>query len=109
MRAGRGRALSYLSRIDLRGYPLGSYQDRMLLAVQGEWRWRFAERFVLAAFAGIGQVAPDVEEFSAQHWLPSLGAGLRYTIAPENKIGLRFDAAVGRDDYAFYFSVGEAF
>jgi outer membrane protein assembly factor BamA len=102
--------LGYLGAgADLRGYTIGRYQDLFLLAAQAEWRWRFAERWVAVGFAGLGEVAPDVDELSGDDLLPSLGLGLRYTIAPENKISLRFDAAAGKDDYAFYFGVGEAF
>lgn len=94
---------------DLRGYPVGQYQDRLLLAVQGEWRWRFMERWVATGFAGIGKVAGDFDELEDEHSLPSAGVGLRFTIAPENKLGMRFDIAFTKDDYAYYFGVGEAF
>lgn len=103
-------ALSYFgSKSDLRGYTVGIYQDRMLLAGQAELRWKFLDRWAAVGFAGLGEVAPELKEFSGDDLLPSLGIGLRFTVAPENGINLRLDAAAGKDDYAFYFGVGEAF
>ncbi len=103
-------ALSYFgSGADLRGYTLGTYQDRMLLAGQAEIRWKFLPLWGLVGFAGIGQVAPDLDEFHGDDLLPSIGGGIRFTVAPENGINLRLDFAAGKDDYAFYFGVGEAF
>jgi hypothetical protein len=45
-------------------------------------------------------VAPEIDQFSKL--LPSAGTGLRYVIAKENNISLRFDAAWGRDEHTFY-------
>jgi hypothetical protein len=81
----------------------------MLLAGQVEYRHWFTERFGAVAFGGVGAVAPQVHEFNVNELLPSIGAGLRYTIAEENNVNLRLDFAYGRDDYAIYFGVGEAY
>jgi hypothetical protein len=54
-------------------------------------------------------VAPGFDDLSGDDLLPSLGLGLRFTLAPENKVSLRVDAAAGKDDYAFYLGVAEAF
>ncbi len=41
--------------------------------------------------------------------LPSIGVGLRWVVAPQNDISLRFDIARGRDETIWYVGVGEAF
>jgi len=98
---------SFGSGADLRGYTPGRYRDKMMLAVQAEYRWRITERFGVVAFGGGGGVAPEIGQFDKL--LPSIGAGLRYVIAKENNISLRFDVAWGRDEHTFYFGIGEAF
>ena len=94
---------------DLRGYAGGRYRDRMMLAAQAEYRLELPKRFGLAAFAGVGEVAPALDEFNTRNLLPSGGFGLRYTLAKRNHINLRLDFAWGKGSNGFYFSVGEAF
>jgi len=98
---------SFGSGADLRGYTPGRYRDKMMFAVQAEYRWRFTQRFGLVAFGGVGSVAPDLSHF--EQVLPSLGAGLRYVVAKKNQVSLRFDVAWGRDEHTFYLGIGEAF
>ena len=42
---------------DLRGYPSGRYRDRMMYALQAEYRWQFNDWWVFSGFAGVGEVA----------------------------------------------------
>jgi Omp85 superfamily domain len=98
---------SFGSGADLRGYTPGRYRDKLMFAVQAEYRWRFTERFGLVAFGGVGSVAPEIGQFDKL--LPSAGTGLRYLLAKENNVSLRFDAAWGRDEHTFYVGIGEAF
>jgi hypothetical protein len=37
------------------------------------------------------------------------GAGIRYMVAPEQRVALRLDVAKGQDQTMVYISVGEAF
>ncbi|MEN8151408.1 MAG: BamA/TamA family outer membrane protein [Planctomycetota bacterium] len=103
-------ALSQMGKkSDLRGYNAGQYRDRMLLAGQVEGRHFFADDFGAVVFAGAGEVSAEMTHWEGDEILPSLGAGLRYTIAPENKVNFRFDVAWGAEGWTFYFGVGEAF
>ena len=88
---------------DLRGYEMGSYRDRFLLAVQAEYRHRFTQRIGAAVFGGAGSVALDFDGWEKTPW--SVGAGFRcvYTIS------LRVDVAQGRDETVYYVGIGEAF
>lgn len=98
---------SFGAKGDLRGYTPGRYRDKMMLAAQAEYRWRITQRFGVVAFAGLGGVAPELGEFDTL--LPSGGVGARYLIAKQNNVSLRFDAAWGKNEHAFYFGIGEAF
>lgn len=95
------------SGADLRGYDTGTYRDRFLVAGQVELRYRVKPRIGLAAFAGIGTVAPKFGQWGKS--LPSVGGGIRWVIAPKNNMSLRFDIARGKDDTEFYVGLGEAF
>jgi outer membrane protein assembly factor BamA len=94
---------------DLRGYEIGRYRDRAMVAVQGEYRFPLAGRFGAVAFAGTGKVAPAFDQMSAQPYLPSLGAGLRWLASARARVNLSVDVAKGRDGTSAYVYVKEAF
>jgi hypothetical protein len=101
-------ALSSLGQgCDIRGYTPGRYRDNALLAAQCEYRRRLATRWYAVAFGGLGAVGPTVREIGQA--LPAGGIGVRFVLAEENHVAMRFDAAWGKDDSAIYLSVGEAF
>lgn len=94
---------------DLRGYEAGRYRDRLMLSTQVEYRLKLPKRFGLAAFFGVGEVAPTVGKFNADNLLPAGGVGLRFVAAKKNHINLRFDYGIGKDGGGFYMGVAEAF
>jgi len=94
---------------DLRGYPLGQYRDRAMLAGQVEWRSELWWRFGAAAFIGGGEVAPDFDRFTLKKILPGGGVGLRFTLATQNHVNLRIDYAWGKNSSALYMGIIEAF
>jgi len=102
----------YGVRNNLRGYEAGKYRGKNMVAAQAEYRWRFHGRWGMVAFAGVGSVwggSMGTKTFE-RNLLPSAGAGLRYMIAPEKKINIRLDFALGVDgNQGLYFGVGEAF
>jgi outer membrane translocation and assembly module TamA len=93
---------------DLRGYPSGRYRDRMMYALQSEYRWQVNDQWIATGFAGFGEVAADMSDFG-ENFLPAAGVGLRYVLSQKHRVGLSFDVAVGDDGAEFYFGVGEAF
>jgi outer membrane protein assembly factor BamA len=93
---------------DLRGYN-GEYRDHVLFATQAELRQELPARFGVVGFAGIGTVARTYADLPTVGFHPSLGAGLRYQVAPANRINAAFDAAWGDLGWAWYLSAGEAF
>jgi len=93
---------------DLRGYPSGRYRDRMMYAMQAEYRWQFKDRWILTGFAGFGEVADSFSNFG-ENILPAGGVGARYVLSKKHRVSLSADIAVGNDGAEFYFGVGEAF
>ena len=93
---------------DLRGYESGRYRDRMMYAVQGEYRWQPYDRWIFTGFAGVGEVAPSYSEFF-NNFLPAAGVGTRFVLSPKHKLNLSLDVAVGKHGAEFYFGIGEAF
>jgi hypothetical protein len=61
------------------------------------------------AFAGLGDVSPQLSTFRLNELKYSLGAGLRYAVLPEENLNVRFDFAVGKDTQNFYINISEAF
>jgi hypothetical protein len=99
----------FASARDLRGYPGGQYRDLARLAGQIEWRSEIWWRLGGVIFAGAGEVAPDLSSLAISKALPSIGTGIRFTLAPKNHVNLRVDYAWGKNSSALYLSVAEAF
>lgn len=94
---------------DLRGYTQGEYRGDNLVAVQGEYRWNVWKRMGLVGFAGFASVWTSGVENSEALFLPSIGAGYRFTAIEKNHFNVGIDAAVGKGDWGIYFRIGEAF
>lgn len=93
---------------DLRGYPSGRFRDRMMYALQGEYRWQFNNRWIFTGFAGFGEVAPDFDSFG-EDVLPAVGVGARFVVSDKHRVALSFDVATGQEGTEYYFGVGESF
>lgn len=93
---------------DLRGYPSGRYRDRMMYAMQSEYRWQYNDRWIFTGFAGFGEVADSFSNFG-KNFLPAGGIGARFVLSAKHRVSLSADVAVGDDGAEFYFGVGESF
>ncbi|MBU0743589.1 BamA/TamA family outer membrane protein [bacterium] len=93
----------------LRGYFGGRYRDRNLLACQAEWRAHLWRRFGAVTFAGLGQVARDLDGFGLDGFHAAGGCGLRFVLNAEEGLNLRADMGFGKESSGFYLSLGEAF
>lgn len=93
----------------LRGIYEGRFRDKSSLVTQAEYRFPIYWRFGGAVFAGTGGVAerPNFMYLPAFHY--SLGGGLRFRIAKQERINIRLDVGASEDDVGFYFVFGEAF
>lgn len=94
----------------MRGYYEGRYTDKNLLAFQSELRFPVYKRFGMVTFAGLGRVGSSLKDvFIPQHLKPSLGAGIRFALSPQEKLHLRVDAGFGNRSNGTYLNMGEAF
>lgn len=98
----------------MRGYYNGRYRDENMSAAQVELRYRFSNRFGLAAFAGTGKVFPN-SAFNLRELKPNYGFGGRYFFDPAKGLSVRFDYGIGEKrsgedrQKGFYISLAEAF
>jgi outer membrane translocation and assembly module TamA len=81
----------------------------MMFATQVEYRWNFWKRWRMVAFAGVGEVAPKLDELNTKDLLPSAGAGLRFMVSEKNRVNISMDYARGKEGDTVYFYIGESF
>lgn len=96
----------------MRGYYLGRYRDRTLVAGQVEYRWLpfpFSKRWGAAAFLALGQVAPEITALQISKLLPAGGVGVRFLLFKKKDIYTRLDVAFTEEGPGYYFFIGEAF
>jgi len=93
----------------LRGYLRGRFRDKQALSFELEYRFPIVWRFGGAAFAGVGQVAPELTDMRFDRFHVAGGAGIRFALVPEERINLRLDVAAAPDGVHPYFAPGEAY
>ena len=96
----------------LRGFQEFRFRDRLATFAQAEYRYQGRGRFGFVTFAGAGQVAEGFGDLDLAGFRYSVGAGLRITIIPSERLNLRFDYALGigpSSDRNFYLGIAEAF
>jgi hypothetical protein len=98
-----------VGRNDIRGYTEGKYRGDQLIAIQGEYRWNFLPRISAVGFGGIATIFGSINEEQNGELLPGVGCGIRYNMFEKYHMNIGMDIAVGKDDWGFYFRIGEAF
>ncbi len=96
----------------MRGYYLGRYRDKHMIASQIEYRilpFSFAKRWGASMFFAAGEVFSSLDKFEIKNLLPTAGAGLRFLLFPEKDIYTRIDFALTQEGSGVYFFIGEAF
>ncbi|HVU01698.1 MAG TPA: BamA/TamA family outer membrane protein [Polyangiaceae bacterium] len=93
----------------LRGYFMGRYRDKDLLALEAEYRFPIYWRFGGVTFAGAGEVADHAKDLASVPVRWAVGGGLRLSLNTEERLNLRLDAGFGPDTYGIYFTAREAF
>jgi hypothetical protein len=101
----------------VRGYSVGRFQDRRMLATQLEYRLRLpklmgiglAERFGVVGFGGVGWVGKQFGDLAFDTLLPGAGAGLRFRLTKKYPINFRLDYGIGKLGHTVSMGVGEAF
>jgi hypothetical protein len=93
----------------MRGYSPMLNRDRNLVAAQIEHRLPLWWRLGAVGFVGSGAVAPRLAELDRDAVRFSYGGGLRFAIAPRERLNLRMDMGLGREGSTLHIGVGEAF
>ncbi len=93
----------------MRGYYSGRYRDKLLVALQAEYRLPVWGRLGAVGFAGLGDVADRLTNVRFDNLKYSIGAGLRFMLNKTERTQLRLDFGWGRGTSGMYFTAGEAF
>ena len=94
----------------MRGYFMGRYRDKEMFATQVEYRKPISKLFVVATFASMGAVAPELYMLKTRDLRYSYGAGLRVLVNKAKNLYARFDFAMtAQGDSGFYFRIADAF
>lgn len=96
----------------MRGYYLGRFRDRNLLATQVEYRmlpFSFTKRWGATIFAGTGFVYNTLTSIESNHFLLAGGAGLRFLLFRKKDVWVRLDVAFTKEGQGVYIYIGEAF
>lgn len=83
--------------------------QKFRLYIKCIWRQQISPLWGLTAFAGVGGVAPTINQFSISTMRPAAGVGVRFLIDPEEDLNLRLDFGAGQEKLNYYFKVAEAF
>jgi outer membrane protein assembly factor BamA len=93
----------------MRGYYQGRYRDKAMACVQGEYRFLIYKWLKGTFFGSVGDVAPYFDKLDIARSKVAYGGGLRIRVNPL-RVNLRLDAAYSdRNEFAYYFTVTEAF
>ncbi|WP_341679251.1 BamA/TamA family outer membrane protein [Niveibacterium sp. SC-1] len=106
-RAARGDVPFYQNPfIDMRGIPVGRYQDENVGVTELELRWNVTPRWAAIGFLGAGKAWGTHYDFSESGTEVSKGLGFRYLLARRLGLYVGVDVAKGPEDNAFYIQVG---
>jgi outer membrane protein assembly factor BamA len=93
----------------MRGFYAGQYRDKALGMFQAELRFEKNIKWTPAIFAGVARIATKISDLNKTDSFYSGGAGIHYTIDPENRTKLRLDLGLTNKESGAYFLIGEAF
>jgi hypothetical protein len=93
----------------LRGYYMGRYRDKNLVAFEAEYRFPLFWKFGAVTFAGIGDVADRFAQLPKEPIRFAGGGGFRLSLNSKERLNLRLDVGAGPDTWGLYFTAREAF
>jgi outer membrane protein assembly factor BamA len=94
----------------LRGYALGRYRDRIVSALQTEYRSPMVHGVGAVLFGGAGVAAERLSSIGDRRLLPTYGVGLRAQIDRAQRTAVRADLGRGRDGASgLYIGFNQAF
>ena len=93
----------------MRGLYQGRYRDKDCWVLQAEYRAHLFWRVGAVAFAGIGNVASQLNQFNYKYTRLAFGGGIRAIVDKKQHLNLRFDAGYSNNRFNYYLTLGEAF
>ncbi|MCB5271047.1 MAG: outer membrane protein assembly factor [Candidatus Cloacimonetes bacterium] len=98
----------------LRAYDSKRFIDKVRISQRIEDRifpfsGKFSQRIGFVLFGETGQVASDFDLIRLKDWHFSAGAGLRFSILPQERLNLRADIGFGEDSVNFIINAREVF
>lgn len=93
----------------LRSYARNRFFDDHFVGTQAEYRFPLIWKFGMVAFVGVGDVFDKPSDISFSTLKYSVGTGFRYSILPQEKLNSRLDIGYGREGFAVFVGIGEAF
>lgn len=94
----------------LRGYQDRRFKDKNILVLQSEYRFPLYRRLQGVTFLSFGTVADEYRKLYTNPYKYSYGAGLRFVLNKKDRIRLRLDYGLTKDEGgAMYLTVNEAF
>lgn len=103
---GDGAPFYALPFVDLRGIPIGRYQDQFAGVAELEGLWNVIGRWTVVGFGGAGHVDGDIPILSNKQTVWAGGVGFRYLLARRLGIKAGVDFAWSEEDFAFYIGMG---
>ncbi|MGI9548304.1 MAG: BamA/TamA family outer membrane protein, partial [Flavobacteriaceae bacterium] len=94
--------------VDMRGVPVGKYQNNNISLIETELTYNVYNRWYLKAFTGIGNAYTNFNEFADGNSVRSIGTGFRYEIARALGFHMGMDFAWSNEDFGFYIVAGHA-
>jgi hypothetical protein len=91
-----------------RGWYGGQLRERLLMAVEAEYRVPITKRWAAVAFGSLGRVAADIKNFDMRELHGAGGGGIRFSVDKRDRVNIRFDMAYG-DHFYQYVQFREAF
>ncbi len=97
--------------VQLRGYKVGQYSAPFMSSIEGEERYRFANRWTATLFTGIACLYGDGMSCTDDTNLyPNVGVGVQYILKPKAGIVMNLEFAAGKaSDYGIYLKMGYAY
>jgi hypothetical protein len=91
-----------------RGWQSGQLRERLLIALEAEYRLPLTKRLAAVAFGSVGRVASSVRAFDFRDLRGAVGGGLRLSVDKRDRVNIRLDLAYG-DRFYPYLQFREAF
>ena len=93
----------------MRGIYIGRFRDKTMIEGQVEFRFPIYWLFSGTLFSGLGEVAPEFENYTLQGLKWTYGAGLRLNVNQATRSNVRFDVGFFEHKPLFFYNFTEAF